>query len=328
MSPLSKNPRRKMSSVINYEKNKNSKNILRPTAPDFISCPAGHQASCSWQTVQTGGGVAGVPDYSNRDCGPGITQSADAYCSSPKPGDTINGYSICCCGNPLGRPPAPTPPKFILPDIQIPIPGLTLTPSSSIQTILVNGAYTVQIPWISEYITGLYNYGLSIAGILAAIMLMAGGLLWLVSGGDASKVTQAKELIGGSVTGLIILMSSYILLYTINPDLTKFPAITLGVLAHQDFELAESKLGSQSEQYKALACPTDTELTNGVQFYATGYFKEPFQSAQDLRYLCMVHMQGRCPNGVDTNSVCVLNGTPFSKSYRLSAVSNLQPRPV
>jgi hypothetical protein len=85
--------------------------------------------------------------------------------------------------------------------------------------------------WIGEYITGIYNYGLSVAGILAAIMLMAGGLLWLVSGGDAGRITQAKELIVGSITGLIILAASFIILVQINPNLVKFNPLSIGTIS-------------------------------------------------------------------------------------------------
>lgn len=79
---------------------------------------------------------------------------------------------------------------------------------------------------IGKYIQALYNYGLAIVGILAAIMLMAGGVLWLTSGGDAGKVGQAKELIIGSISGTVILFSSWIILNTVNPALLSFKPIT------------------------------------------------------------------------------------------------------
>ncbi|HOZ53278.1 MAG TPA: pilin [bacterium] len=76
-----------------------------------------------------------------------------------------------------------------------------------------------KIPWIGIYIYAIYNYLLGIGGVLAAIALMIGGVLWLVSTGNASRVSQAKSWITGSLTGLIILLTSYVLLYEINPEL-------------------------------------------------------------------------------------------------------------
>ena len=84
------------------------------------------------------------------------------------------------------------------------------------------------IPWIAEYINGIYKYGFGIGGILAAIMLMAGGLIWLVSAGDASRISQAKDLILGSIIGLLILSTSYIILTAVNPDLAKLRPIKIG----------------------------------------------------------------------------------------------------
>jgi hypothetical protein len=119
-------------------------------------------------------------------------------------------------------------PKFDIPQFQVPISTKKLSAVTCVSS--PDGSYTCPVPWIGEYISIIYNYGLNIAGILAAIMLMAGGLLWLVSGGDASRITQAKELIIGSITGLIILVGSYILLIQINPDLVNFQPLGIGVI--------------------------------------------------------------------------------------------------
>ncbi|MCX6794472.1 MAG: pilin [Candidatus Falkowbacteria bacterium] len=170
--------------------------------------------------------------------------SVDAPNCTGEPNCTL-GYArpICCCQpegsliTPVSGAQTPKTPKFIMPELQINIPTLKLTASSSINYITDDkGNTNVAIPWISEYIIAIYNYGLSVAGILAAIVLMAGGVLWLVSGGDASKVTQAKELITGSVIGLVILASSYVLLIQVNPNLVKFKPISIGTIKYSDSE--------------------------------------------------------------------------------------------
>jgi hypothetical protein len=84
-------------------------------------------------------------------------------------------------------------------------------------------------------------------------MLMAGGAIWLVSAGDASRVTQAKELIIGSIVGIIILFTSYIILIQINPDLTKFYPITLGNIKNQDFEPVSNE-GNPNESKDCQNC--------------------------------------------------------------------------
>ena len=76
--------------------------------------------------------------------------------------------------------------------------------------------------YIAKMVQAFYNYGLSIGGILAAIVLMVGGVIWLTSAGSSDKVSQAKGLIMGSISGLILLFGAWIVLNTINPDLLNF----------------------------------------------------------------------------------------------------------
>ena len=78
---------------------------------------------------------------------------------------------------------------------------------------------------LARYIQALYSYGLGIAGIIAAIVLMAAGVLWITSAGDSGKIGQAKELIFGTLIGIVILFSSWIILNTVNPELLNFKAI-------------------------------------------------------------------------------------------------------
>ena len=234
----------------------------------FIIAQSAMAADCSWKK-----GSKSFPAKKICSTYALSLSSNEADCSgSRKP--VLNSLeeasytAVCCCSITIVTPP--TPPKFVLPDLQIPIPGLNLTPTSSIKTTLNSDgeSYTVEIPWISEYIIGIYNYGLSIAGILAAIILMAGGLLWLVSAGDASKITQAKELITGSVTGLIILMSSYLILFTVNPELTIFRPLIIGNIAHRDLQPDPADTAAFRDKCKPQssgACATSTMSIFGAK---------------------------------------------------------------
>lgn len=222
--------------------------------------PARAEDVCVWREHKVTSGAAGGTAVFQQAGGcfssveRQVTGADESKCSSPKPegsslvnanGITTKITPVCCCRSESNF----TAPKFIIPDIQITIPGLSLSPTSSIvKDQDLAGNYRVEIPWIAEYIKGLYDYGLSIAGIIAALVLMGGGLLWLISGGDASKMTQAKEMIIGSVTGLVILASSYIILVQINPELTRFKAISLGGIKHEEFDPPEGNL-QEEQQY-------------------------------------------------------------------------------
>ncbi len=81
----------------------------------------------------------------------------------------------------------------------------------------------------AQYISKLYEWTISVTGILAGIMIMVGGLLYLTAGGSPERVANAKDFIGNALIGLILALSSYFLLQTVNPALLdlKFPKVPL-----------------------------------------------------------------------------------------------------
>ncbi|MFA5050808.1 MAG: hypothetical protein WC499_01710 [Patescibacteria group bacterium] len=58
---------------------------------------------------------------------------------------------------------------------------------------------------------------LNFSGLILAILLIAGGVMWMISGGDEKKITQAKALMLSAVVGLVIIVLSYaITIFIIN----------------------------------------------------------------------------------------------------------------
>ena len=57
--------------------------------------------------------------------------------------------------------------------------------------------------------TQITNTALMIVGIVSVIMLVWGGLRYVVSGGDSKKVTDAKNTVLYAIIGLIIAVLSY-----------------------------------------------------------------------------------------------------------------------
>ena len=71
------------------------------------------------------------------------------------------------------------------------------------------------------YMHYLYLFGLALVGIAGMGGLVYGGLMYMLSGTVTSK-EEAKKQIWASIAGLILAISAYLILYTINPDLVKF----------------------------------------------------------------------------------------------------------
>ena len=85
-----------------------------------------------------------------------------------------------------------------------------------------------------EYINGMYKILLGFAGALAVMMIMYAGFMYMTTEAVSGK-TKAKERITGAVLGLILALSSYLILKTINPDFVKFN-LDIGVV---DFKIDE-----------------------------------------------------------------------------------------
>lgn len=111
----------------------------------------------------------------------------------------------------------------ILPDIKDP---LIFKPEIGLPGLVDKGQQITlsnkDTSYIAQMVKGFYNYGIGIAGILAAIVLMAGGIIWLTSAGSSEKISQAKGLITGSLTGLLLVFGSWLILKTVNPYLVDF----------------------------------------------------------------------------------------------------------
>lgn len=73
-----------------------------------------------------------------------------------------------------------------------------------------------------EYVRYVFKFVIWSIGAIAVIVLVIGGLKYISSGGNAAQLKEAKQQILGAFWGIILLLSSYILLTYINPQLVVF----------------------------------------------------------------------------------------------------------
>ena len=69
------------------------------------------------------------------------------------------------------------------------------------------------------YVKYIFNFVVVISGFIALAVMVWGGILHLTSAGDPSQMSEARNKIFAGLLGLVILLSSYLILYTINPQL-------------------------------------------------------------------------------------------------------------
>jgi len=99
----------------------------------------------------------------------------------------------------------------------IPVQTEIIIPGS--EPIFDSGLLRGKVGDLANYLSIIYNFLISIVGVLAGAFILVGGFQYLTAGGDAARVSGAKQRIGNALIGLVLALSSYVLLNTINPDL-------------------------------------------------------------------------------------------------------------
>jgi len=127
----------------------------------------------------------------------------------------------------------PTQNINFIPQIGVPNSEFTAGTAVGVGTTGINaqGNTVMSSDLLARYINAFYQWGLSIVAVIAVVVLMAGGLMWIASSGDSSLITKAKDMIIGSLSGMALLVGAWFFLNTINPQLTKLPALEMAVVS-------------------------------------------------------------------------------------------------
>jgi len=91
---------------------------------------------------------------------------------------------------------------------------------------LVTPPYTPKTPvpifgvsTFGDLIGAIFNYSFQILGVVIFFMFLWAGFMWLGAGGNPGTIGKAKSKMTSAILGAILLLSSYLILNTINPDL-------------------------------------------------------------------------------------------------------------
>lgn len=137
-------------------------------------------------------------------------------------------------GNPIDKPVQTVNEQIQIigkPTNQIKIPGLSYTEVTEVEE---NDGVYLYVPFIGEYLSVVYRYLVVLAGVAALIVIIVAGIQWTASGGNSSTIESAKNRIVGALTGLGLAVGSYIILYTINPDLVNFKSLKIKYIEGKD----------------------------------------------------------------------------------------------
>lgn len=101
----------------------------------------------------------------------------------------------------------------------------------------------------ATFVEKLFRFGVTLAIFLTVIMITIGGFQYMTTD-SMSKKGEGKKTITEAITGLVLVLISWLILNTVNPNLNKLPA-TLGQLKCKD------------AQGNELSCAYMARLKNG-----------------------------------------------------------------
>jgi len=62
---------------------------------------------------------------------------------------------------------------------------------------------------VREVIARIINVAMGLLGIVAVVIILAGGFMWMTAAGNEDKVEKAKQLIFSGIIGLAIILTSF-----------------------------------------------------------------------------------------------------------------------
>lgn len=129
---------------------------------------------------------------------------------------------------------------------------------------------------LGEYIQLVYSYAAGLIGIMAVVLIMAGGMIWITAAGNEQKISKAKEIIVSAAIAVLIIVLSYLILIYINPQFKKLD-ITVQKIPIQS--------GCSYDPPEIVSIPSHPNLTGSGQLCA-GAAEALVKIADKLGSLC------------------------------------------
>src|SRR3989344_1586294 len=171
---------------------------------------------------------------------------------------------------------------------------------------------------LADYIKYVFTLAFLLAGLIGVISMIIAGFQVLLYAGNASKIVSAKERAFNAILGIVILMSTFIILATINPNILNQSAIRLPLVP------GVYLVGLNPDP--ATGCPGGHNSQGGCINDANpdGYFYQPAdQYVTDTDFLQIDNITGLyyyCPSS--TNGPNLLLWKYNSTDFHITAADN------
>lgn len=185
--------------------------------------------------------------------------------------------------------------------------GLELQyPTISGQTITTN----TKLP---DYVLYLFNVGMFLGFFSVSISLIIAGVIYFLSPAKADLLADAKDRISGAISGLLILVLTYLIVTTINPQLsifksTKLPATEPSMVCNNSRQCVAGETGTP--------CTTNFDCNPpGVYFYRQPGCSDNLAKTQTANVLDLNDLKNKVTSvGIQQD--------PDNKTYYVSILYN------
>lgn len=144
--------------------------------------------------------------------------------------------------------------------------------------VLSGGEQITPTSTLPEYVIYMFNFGISLGFLVVFFSLIIAGVLYLLSAGRPEKRKGAKNWVFSSVAGLVLLLLTYLVITTINPQLSFFsvpelleevdpipPLTKTGVLLFEEKNCPITPDSSPFSEYKKSIPKLSSDLMNNVR---------------------------------------------------------------
>jgi len=125
--------------------------------------------------------------------------------------------------------------------------------------------------FLPSYVHYIFNLAIIISGLVAFASLVYGGFRYLTSAGSPVAISDAKAQITAGLLGLVLLLGSYLLLTTINPQLVILKVgkeeYCKGVILFKDIPRTDGSCPLEVDPDKC--APTEGQEGEHYEFYRT-----------------------------------------------------------
>lgn len=117
-----------------------------------------------------------------------------------------------------------------------------------LEDLPTGGSPNTGLTGLSDYLEWLYKFALGAAAFLAVLMIVIGGVQMIVGGASETARSDGKKRIEQALWGLLLAISAWLIVYTINPDFINtglsIPGITVTSMKSEDSSSSGNSSGA------------------------------------------------------------------------------------